>query len=170
MGVESYFIDVKLSGVRETDAWKTFFTGKGFSVSPYVEKYGGCFRKKAEADNKIVVDGLVLLSWLEDCIFLEACFSCYRKALSIMFRILSSLNDCNAVKYLYYGTTQFDPQELSLETIFTELNSIYQKRYNDFKENYTAKEVAILPGRCFYQYYNRHRKALKAKEIDQAED
>ena len=160
MGVESYFVDVKLKKILNIEDIQKILIRNGFNVSKHVIKYGWIFPIKQQSERDIIIDNIILCSVERDNISFEACFSCYDKSVAKIITILAQFKKENLIQYLYFGREKFDIQDKNIEDLNKLLDIFTFKRRKIFYDNYTKQEIEILP-HDFYPYYRKNRKKLK---------
>ena len=160
MGVESFFFTVELSNDIQIETIKELFCANGFCISSYYKKYGGLFKTKKRSMKEFVVNGIVLVSLDASMVNFQACFSCYEKAINIMFNCSTLLSEKQMVKCILYAGNEIKDALMSKESFFDHLYEINQNRLLFFKTNYTDQNIEILPNNYFFDYYRHHKREL----------
>ncbi len=160
MGVESFFLNAKVSREKLKSDVVDCLINAGFHVSEHTRMLGGIWKKKIVLDNEFVINNLIICSLdIDSNICLQACFSCYEKAMGMMIDVLLVLKKCKYIDQITHGADTLMLCDLSAKEIAPVISDWHSERYLYFQSNYTRKEIELLPD-DFYSYYRKHRKEL----------
>ncbi len=151
MGVESYFVSVKVNRLISIDEWIINLSKNNYKAKRYYEFYNSKFlgiRKKRLSSNDILVNDIVVISKNNDYRFsLIACFSCYEKSINLICNLVATFN--TDIDYLYYGKNIFNNDINCLSKWITNLQ---KKRYMYFLELFGEISLDIPPNEFYYMY------------------
>lgn len=109
-------------------------------------------RKKRIVYDEILINDLVVLCSNNIHDFsLIAYFSCYKKSIDIICKVLSSLWFDLDIKYLYYGKEKFNYID-KIEYLPNWINILQEKCYIYFKKIFGEIFLNVSPNEFYYRY------------------
>lgn len=153
MGIESYFINLKLvSESYDIDTITAILLNHEFQIKKYAYFSKRFWRVKEIETNMLVINDIVLMDFLIDSnepyITLQACYSCFYKSIKIVSSIIRCLCDSRIIKYAFYCDTIISLDCMTnLDKI---LENFYNEKYQYFLSIFPNKKMDVLPNEFYY--------------------
>lgn len=154
MGMESYFLNVKLA----ENAPRSFaeicaqLAADGFQVTAEKQRW---FAGKKPVSDQVIVEKVVVLDYNEkkQTVSMEACFSCFEKSRNCMAAIARYFSSRAWAENAFYGTKILP--DAAFSTLEAWIDEYTAEKRRIFIQNYGDQQIDLLPNADFYRKYRK---------------
>lgn len=157
MGMESFFLNLKVHENTTIRGILGVLEESGYVVTTSTPaKKCFSFRQKHHTNDRVVYINNILVvdySPLNLTLSLQACFSCFDKAIDMIIDVSRKLASNGLVEFAYYGEKTLDPQDFSALDAF--ISDCTKEKRQLFIDRYGQLSIHLLPNE-FFDYVNKH--------------